>query len=538
MNALRPTLLSALLLVSALSVIAQDLRKRAEENPLSTVMYLLSTTDKDDEEEEKACLAKSLASVDRFAEVQSAADMIERESYVDKNLIDVVRELVSRGKDKEASTLLSFLLERFANDEYHLEMLVRPMILLKREAELEALIDKLDDSDKIDLWFKAADVYREVGNPEKALQTLEKTVAIAKSSEYASDRSGLALRYARLGRESEALQLLESLSNDPQLKQKAFRVVHDVADAYRALGRYSEAYEIHRQYDDGLNIDETWDLITAASRSIAKGDRPKALDLLARALAQLDPNEYGDSFNLGNIIELYLKIGEIQKAEQVARSITGSDYIQQENLLSVADRYSKAGNKTKTREILRFALEQTNKIDTSEAESGSLWTSGKWDQARFQSQIAIRYMDLRDDKEALWLTALLRKPYLRALILTEYVAINKKRIAAKKLAPHLEEAIVLLRRKKIDIFDSKKFDVYAIAARNFAEIGLAKRANEVFAETLTELDRYVIDEAIDSTLLYAMCNIGVDFNRSGIKADENVKTALRKIIKNWEDGEY
>ena len=516
---------------------AQTHPPRAEEDPLSTVIYLLSTTDKDDDESEKVCLAKSLARGDRYEEVQHAADMIESKSYVDEDLVEVVGELIRRRKEKEASTFLSFLLKRFANDADRLESLVRPMILLKRDAELEALVDKLEDSDKVDFWFKTADVYREVGQPEKALAALGKTVKPAMASEFAQDRAELALQYARLGRQTEALELLQTLVSEPQLKAGQFEVLHDVADAYRALGRYSDAYEIHRRYDNGLNIDETRDLIGTASRLISKGDRQRALDTLARALAQLDPKEYGDSFNLGKIIETYLQVNEIQKAEQVAMSMTGSEYMQQGQLLAVVDRYTKAGNKAKAREILRFLLEQTYKIDTSEAESGSLWTSGKWDQARYQSQIAIRYMDLRDDKEALRLTAQLRKPYLRALILTEYVAINKNRISAKKLASHLEEAIALLRREKVDIFDSKKFDVYAIAARNFAQMGMTERANATFAEELSKLREEMIEGGRGS-LLFAMCNIGVEFERSNIRADRRVKESLREIIRSWENDDF
>jgi len=515
---------------------AQTAPAEAVDDPLSTVIYLLSTTDKDDEVEEKACLAKSLASVDRFDEAHRAVDMVKHDSYVEENFVVIVNELIRRGREKDASNLVTLLLKRFENNAYNLKPLVRPLIFLKRDDELRELIEKLSDSDKTELWFKSADVYKDLGQLDKALAVLKKTVSHATASEYANDRAELAYHYAKLGRETEAIELVQSVLPGLDPKTRDVNVIHDLAAAYRALGKYSEANDLNRRLDNGLNIDETKDLISSASRFSKKGEREKAVETLVRAVAQLNPKEYGDRFNLGDIIDLYLEIGDIQKAEQVAKSLPGSDNMQQEKLLEVVDSYKKSGNKAKAREILRFALDQTNKIDTTEAESGSLWTSGKWDQARYQSQIAIRYMDLRDDKEALRITAQLRKPYLRALVLTEYVAVNKKRVPAKKLASYLEEALTLLRRKQTDVFDSKKFDVYAITARNFAEIGMPKRANEVFAETLTELDRYVIDD--DTALLYAMCNIGVDFTRSRIKADENVKTALRKIIKNWEEGEY
>jgi tetratricopeptide (TPR) repeat protein len=517
---------------------AQKHPAQAEENPLSTVTYLLSTTDKDDKEGEKACLAKSLGRTDRFNDIPRAIDMVVTDSFVDQDLTVVVWELIARGKPKEASTLVSLLLQRFGDSDYKLKNLIKPMIVLQRDAELDSLIEKFEPTEKIDLLFKSADVYRELGNTDKALDQLERTVGLAKASKYAADRAELALRYAQVGRQIEATELIETILRELDPKVRNINVVHDLMSAYRALGKFPEANELSRRFENGLNIDETSDLVSTASRLITDGARPNALDTLARALTQLDPKEYADSFNLGDIIEIYLKIGEVKKAEQVAMSITGNRHIQQGQLLAIADRYIKAGNKTKARDILRFALQQTYKIDTSEPESGNLWTSGKWEQAQYQSQIVIHLMDLGRDTEALSLTRRIMKPYLRALVLTEYVAVNKKRISARKLGPYLEEALQLLRLPKVDVFDSKRFDVYSIAARNFAEIGMPTRANEIFAETLTELDKYVIEDGSDSALLFAMCNIGVEFERSKIKSDAKVKTALRKIIRNWENDEY
>lgn len=517
---------------------AQSHPREAEVNPLSTAVYLLSTTDKDESEKEKACLAKSFASVDRLAEAKRATDMVKNGSYVETEFVGIVQQLIDRGKIDQASTLITHLLERFAGDGYRLKKLVHPMIILERDSELLTLIEGLGDSKRIDLWFMASDAFREIGKPDKALEVLEKMVNSAMASEYDRDRSKLALHYAKLGRETEALKLAELIVKGLDPKTRNVDVVFDLADAYFALGKYAEANELYRKYNNGLNIDETRDIIDLASRSISNGKWQEALETLEQALAQLDPKEYGDSFNLGEIIDIYLQLGEIQKAEKIASSITGSDYMQQGKLLAIADRYIKAGNKTKAREVLRFALMRTHKIDTSEEESGSLWTSGKWDQARYQSQIAIRLMDLRDDKEALRLTAQLKKPYLRALVLTEYVAINKKHLSSKKLESHLDEALMLLRQEMVDIFDSNKIDVLAIVARSFAEIGLAKRSNGTFAETLTKLDREMIDRRSKAGLIISMCKIGVEFDKSRINADENVRSALLRIVKNWENDEY
>jgi hypothetical protein len=115
------------------------------------------------------------------------------------------------------------------------------------------------------------------------------------------------------------------------------------------------------------------------------------------------------------------------------------------------------------------------------------------------------------------LTARLKKPYLRASVLTEYVAINKNRFPSRNLSPYLEEAVRLLRNPKIEVFDAQRYDVFGITARSFAQIGMPARANEVFAETLTRLDKESIEEGSGAGLLYAMCSIGVDFDRSKIR---------------------
>ena len=122
--------------------------------------------------------------------------------------------------------------------------------------------------------------------------------------------------------------------------------------------------------------------------------------------------------------------------------------------------------------------------------------------------------------------------------MSEFVAVNKDRLPTAKLSLYLEEAVTLLRQKEEEVFDSNRFEVYAVTAKQFANIGNNARANEVFAETLSALDREIIENGSDSSLLFAMCNIGVEFEQSRIKPSEQVREALRRIIKNWEVEAY
>ncbi len=519
---------------------AQVTRKQAEENPLSTIIYLLSTTDKDSKEDQKVCLAKSLANVGRFNQMEDVANMVEKESYVDEHFVVLVNDLISKGKTKEAAKFLAFLIVKFESDEDKLQMTLRPLVRLGKDNEALQIVSKFDDSDKIDGSFELANVYLELGRNEKALSVIESFKRLVEQSKYDEEKAELGLIYAKLGKESEALRFLqESLKN---LKWKTgkpeydeARIIDKVVEIYRVLGKNDQANQLLAK--QGL-AEEPRNLIQIGENYLSKGDSVKANQLFESVLSKLNPNEYSDVFDLQRLIEIHLKLGEIEKAEQLTKSLTSSNYTQQGLLLKIADFYIKQKNTAKALEILNFALRKTNKIDISEAESGQLSTSNKWDQARYQSQIAIRFIDMHLDKRALELISQLKKPYLRALILTEFVSLNKKRIPRQKLNSYLEQALSFLRQKKIDIFDSKRFDVYAIVARKFAEIGLKEESTVVFAETLSELDKKVIENGSDSGLLYAMCNIGIEFENSKIKTSKKLKESLRNIISNWENDLY
>lgn len=524
-------------------VLSQNLRQQAEENPLSTVFYLLSTTDKDSKEEQKACLAKSLARADRFDEIEGAAEMVEVGSYVDKDFIALANDLIARDKINEASKLVSFLKTKVGDDEYLSQKIFKPLILLKRDDEAIQILNKFSDSDKIDGAFELAKIYSELGQTDKALDIIATVTDLVEKSKYGEDKANLGFYYAKLGKQSEALRFSqEAMKNlvwrtgTPEYTEG--RILDQVVDTYRTLGKNEEADELLAKQGKSEEIEKPENLIETAANYLAKGNPAKARQLLKQSLDQLNPKDYSDSFDLGNLIEIYLKLGQAEEAEKTARSLSGSDYMQQNQLLHIADFYIKKKNNSKAFAILNFALEQTRNIDTSEEESGLLWTSGKWTQAQYQSQIARRFIDLKSDKKALELISQLKKPYLRALFLTEFVAVNKSRIPSARLNSYLEEALSLLRQKKVDIFDSKKFDVYAIAARSFAEVGMEAKSNEVFAETLSKLSEEMIENGSGGKLIFAMCSIGVEFDKSKIKPNEKLREALRQIIKSWEAEDY
>lgn len=529
-----------LILFGQFSVFSQDLRQKAEENPLSTVFYLLSTTEKNSNEHQKLCLAESLARVERFGEIEDAAKMIEEGSYVDTGFINVINDLITAGKIDEASRLTSIFANRVSSDEELSETFFKPLILLKKDDEAKQIISKFDDSDKIDANFALAKVYLELGQSEKALEAIESIVNLIEKSKYDEDRAVLGFYYARLNKPAEALKFSQEAMNNlvwktgkPEYTEG--RILEKVVDTYRALGKDKEAREILEKQGES---EELPGLVEVAESHFSKGERNKAIEILEEYLKSYDPKTDKGNFDFYGMISLYLKLGEMEKAENLTKNLAERESSQQKLLLEIADIYIENKNNSKASGILDFAFEQTKKIDIGKAEDGRFATSNKWNQAQYQSQIALRFIKMQSDKKALEIISQLKKPYRRALFLAEFVSANKNRIPKARLDLYLEEALTLLRQKKIDIFDSRKFGVYAVVARNFAEIGMPEKANDVFVETLTNLNKEMLKNRSDSELLYEMCSIGVDFDKSKIEPSEKLKNSLRQIIKSWENDEY
>ena len=529
-----------LILLCKSAVFSQYLRQKAEESPLSTVFYLLSTTEKDSKGEEKACLARSFAKTSKADESRKTAEMIEKSSYGENSLISVVNNLIENKKLKEVNDFASYLLTRFEHDSYTLKNLWNPLIVLKRENEVVRIIDQFDDSDKIEAYFAMAEVYLKLKNPQNALKLIERISPLVEKAGSSQDEAEISLFYAKLGREKQSVIFAKSALKNVKWKTGILErddtwIVDDVFKAYLVLGKYEPAHEMLEKLG---KAEDAGRLIEIAESYLEKGNRRKAVEFLSVSWNLLDAKEYGDSFDLGKVVEIYLKLGETEKAERIAKNLSGSEYMQQKQSLNIADFYIKKKNTPKASEILDFALKETQKIDISEEENGMYWTSKRWDQARYQSQIALRFIDMKSDKTALEIISQLKKPYLRALALTEFVAVNIKRLPSTQLNSYLEEALKLLKQEKTDIFDSKRFDVLAITARSFADIGMKEKSNEVFAETLSILRKDMIEHGSDDSLLFAMCNIGIEFDKSQIKPSQKVQESLRGIIKIWEDDEY
>ncbi|QQS31686.1 MAG: hypothetical protein IPM50_08290 [Acidobacteriota bacterium] len=531
----RTSLVLLVLLTGSITPVSQDARFQAEESPLSTVFYLISQDQYNERPREKACLAISFAEVGKADKAKKTASLLTEDHYAETDLILVVDSLIKNRRNREASDMALYLLKRFEKNEYRLRPLWRYLVILDQETAAFDVASTLEPVDQFESNILIAEALIEKGNKSVATTILNSLITYLEETQYEEKRdvAKTALLFAKLGDKGKSFDLAEkavrniSWNERPLEPDDAF-AVREVIALYLILGEYDFAFDVARRAGE---VDEPRFLIRLGESLFSKGNREAAMAHFKEAISRLDPKQYADSFNLTILAEVFMGIGETEQAVTIAKTLTGSDYAQQNLLLRLAANYQAANKRAKALELLRFAYSRTLLIDTSEAESGSLWTSGKWEQAKYQAEIARRFAKLRADKETLKLISQIRKPYLKAEMLTEFVLMNKNELPDKTLNRYLDEAVSNLRRPFDEVFDARRFDVFGKTGRAYAEIGHTAKANGVFAESLFLLAN---ERGMSSGLLFGMCAIGIEFEKSKIKANEKLRAALSSIIDSWE----
>jgi thioredoxin-like negative regulator of GroEL len=514
--------LNSVLILLTLAVPCQSPPESAVEDPFSTAHYLLSKTDKDSSEAEKLCFAASLAGAGRFDDIAAVVEMVEPGGGANTVFVGLVNNLISEGHTKQASELLSLVISRAEIDAYDVEQFIKPLVRLGRDSDAESLISRLADTDKIDSSLIFADALREFGRNEKALAIIEKVRPLAEESKYPEDRAELAFSFAKLGRKDDALGLIEPILKSISLRSGTpdyfdQRILDIAADIYRTLEIDTQASALVEK-----DADEQGAQLATARDLFNKGDLESARRLYESSLAKEDPGDSEFSHEFRALAETYLKLGEIEKAESIAKKLNNS-YLQQSLLMVIADRHIEAGNRSKAESVIRVAKTQVHAIDTSHAEDGRLWTSPKMDQARYQAEIVRRYIRLGFNDDALNLISAMKKPYVKASMIAEFVSANRSKLSKKELVSHLGEALGLLKKEKTEIFDARRFDVYGAVARGFAEIGSHEGSNAAFAEAIATLDKEMVEGGTDSGLIFWLSRIGADFELAKIKSNERLK---------------
>lgn len=529
----------AIVVFLALNVIAQSGREGVDETPFSTVFYMLSKVEKDDKESEKLCLASSYLAANKASEVKNLLSILDDGGYTDRDLGRLADKMIDQGLSAEANDLISLLAPRLAGSGFDIETLLRPLIRLKRDEEALRLISRLNESEKIDSVLVLADVYIEAGRRSDAAKVLNDIIPIVEGSEYREDAAEMAIRFAKIS-DAENANRFSSLSmkdlvwNEGKPAHSEGRILDRVIETYTILGKKDEADKLSLKMGQKPADPPTQ---TDKARSLLRmGDVNGARVMLESIPLEKDSETRREVTSL--LIRTYLDLKMPEDAERKARTLDAQGQEAQAIFAKIADLYIEKSKHRHAVTVLDLALAGTRKIDISKPEDGRLWTSEKFDQAKAQSNLSIRYVKAGEASKALSVISAIKKPYVKAHALNQHVLAHKGKLPASKLAEHLEEALRLLRTDSREIFDARRFDVYAATARSFAEISLTDRANEVFTEIVSLLSEMTFGEKStmgDSSLLNVMCSVGVEFELAKIKASPDLRAALREMADRWDE---
>ncbi|HMS39691.1 MAG TPA: hypothetical protein PKE69_05650 [Pyrinomonadaceae bacterium] len=528
--------LIAVFIFLAANIFAQDLRKKAEENPLFCALYLLQK-----EGDLNALELSRLTQV--FFELPKSEDLFYAINLAEENddkaalFITYSREFLKIGKKTEANKFLTEAVKTLNKDNhpdvFYLKWAVEDLFSIERSDEAVKIAEIFaDEFDSNDITTAVAEEFVKRGQTEKLRQFIAQPF-FPHESENNLTRAKIALIYAKLKQPEKARKILE------EIKQTAFfgetvtdennnrrEILFPILRVHLALGEIDKAFEVWNVrgdqddfYENRLFIDDL----------IAYGQ----MDKVSLLLAQMQSNTEKFARDGYIVVEIYLKIGDVESALSAAKNMSDKDdnYWQQDSFMKLADRFIADGNTNYAESILDVAFGRANKIIFQHNAMDSVGASTGSRKMIYLGNIYQRLMKLRRFDKAFAVINSIGSDHWKA-----------KEFIVEKLADFVSQQIKALPRKKINAILNKIQNIYdkedegdydysntkLLVAGIYAEMGEKTKAVELIAKVLEEAKESCCYE--DDFLIAA----GKVFEQKKLKANANLKKVLKKYIEDAE----
>ena len=519
-------LLIAVFIFLAGNSFAQDLRKKAETNPLDCALYLLA---KDKNFVDTDNLARTFLEVRRFDDALRVFDFEENSYSKFMWLSHYGKKLLEENRRDEANKFFTkaFVVlrdeEKWAG-ENRLPDFVSGLIQLNRSAEaLEVLEHQKYDDDKAEIFISFADTYLKLGQTDKAIKALQTAFELRNSFEDSDNLFLIARLYAKLKQFDEALKVLKHIENDAvQITDTDDRhaVFLRLIPVYLQINQKERAYQTWQQNGD---LSDSADVFSFASFLIENGNVEMAKPYLLQLADDKEflGGRYGEGF-----VRLQLKLNDLETASTIARTMSdeNDDYFQQEALMLVADRFIAEGKNDSALEILDFAFGRARKIVYEHNPMDSVGASSGSRKEIYLGHIFERLMKLKQfDKAFLVFNAIDSEHHFARDFLAghmvEFAKQQTKTLPRKKIYTFLAEAQNIVKDEEYH-----SIDITLRSAEVYAQMGEKAKAVEMLTKVLEEaLESCCYD---DDFLLSA----GKVFEQNKLKADANMKKVLLKFI--------
>jgi tetratricopeptide (TPR) repeat protein len=415
---------------------------------------------------------------------------------------------------------------------------VAKLIKLKRYAQALTVAEAIDDqsSNKALAFVLLADAYLKAGQDERALILLDSAFAKAKTADedysYVTCEAlgEIALGYAQLAKPDQADAAL-SFAVEIAGKEANSCVKSIVAICFAKAGQEERALQLAESLDDDRCKTEA--VIQIASIHFRRGKNTKALALLSqieRMIELEDDYENSKGSVFAELAKVYLQAYMPEKAAQVARKIS-DDFYCYKAALEIADWSLKHGHANLGTDALDWASQKIRLIVSEKPEeiTGNMSTSRAKEKAAYLSEISYKYVEARQFDKAQQAIDAIDLPQWRAGKLADLAAARFHTSQRNEVKVILSQALHLSESSAEYPHDSEKYLTLANIARRYAETGYKKQATKVFVDVLGmahELKSY-------NNRIVSLAEIGFSYEKAGLKADDRIRDALRRIIKDW-----
>ncbi|MBS1797679.1 MAG: hypothetical protein JSS81_27905 [Acidobacteria bacterium] len=542
---LKPVICIFILGVLVFRAAGQTTPAPAPDNPLDCAFYLLG---KDEGRfiTEKLSLADYYRRVDRPEKALEVLERLDDGGWKSALQIEIAGDYEKKGKHERAVAIYKDVVaaEGFESAYKDRELAAALGALVALGHAADALGSITDENSPIDRAFgllAIAEALNEKGDQTRAFEMLPGIVELAGKTEWkdlellAKAKAGSL--YLRAGRTKEAEALYaEVIKNAPAVKEVGNIFVDDlwkeIAGGYRAVKNFDRAIEVLSAYRQTNTLNSA----NLADRNLIEiyletNRKEKVFELVDAGLAE------DESYTAESAAEYALKLGDVETARSIYRRIEGvrdyADYTKIKLALALSDFYAKNGQTVEAVDILNQILKQVERIETDSPESGLMSTSPAMEKAGYLGQLAEKFTGLRNYAEAERIVRSIGKPYYRAAGLTALAVGRNDKISVKLL----DQALEILRRTPDSLLDATKYRVWCKIAAAYAKTGQREKALAAFAELLGR-DREIYDAGMETYLVQVLAESGYYFEISGLKPDNRIKSALQKIIKNWEEEKY
>lgn len=517
-------LLILIVILSATSFFAQELRKKAEENPLDCGLFLLS---KDADSVNYYFLPQRLIKLGRYDDALFVIDKDDNSYSRFDILTSISHNLIEANNLKEASRFLTkgFAVLRDEEEWTHdraVASFVSSLVRANRSAEaFEILSHQEYDETKAEIFISLAETYFKLGEKEKGEKFLNDAFQLRSllESHYLLQLLIISAKYAP----QSAASFLQQTENDflkVSDEKERNRDIFNLIEYHFKIKQNQKAFELWEKFRDKEN---QIDSLVLVLRLLVNNDKENAATLFKKIkLNESELSKYNEV--LSNI---YLKMDDVKSALEVAQSMSkGVDnYYQQEAFMRITDKFISEGNIHETLKLLDFAYQRAAKVDEIHLPQHSIGASPLTRKIIYLRKIKERYFKLKMFEKGL--------SVLKALKIRDS---HYQEFFAEILIDFTRQQLTTLSRKQIDenlkkaknIFDKDEYydrmEATAMIAEVYAQFGDKETAVEYIVKVLEEayFENYHQEEFLIFT--------GEIFEKYQLKPTPNLKKVLRNII--------